>query len=194
MKSVLVWLALIISGLAIGLIYVRNRQPGLLQRRLRVGSGTPRWDRGFVAIIRVAVVTMPIVAGIEGQVLGWRPTPLWLRSMGAVVVAAGLFLLFRSMAESPHFETTLRIQGDTHRIVDTGPYHFVRHPGYVGIGLVFLGSPLLLGSAWALIPAGLGFSCTVVRTAFEDHFLRLKLHGYREYSARVRYRLIPGLW
>ena len=98
-------------------------------------------------------------------------------------------------AVNKFFEPTVRIQTDRgHRVIDTGPYAIVRHPGYVSGFLVFIGMPLCLGSLWALIPAVLVCLLLVVRTIWEDQTLREELAGYEEYAQRVRYRLIPGVW
>lgn len=79
-------------------------------------------------------------------------------------------------------------------MIDTGPYAFVRHPGYAGFVGWILSTPLLLASARAWLPALLAVAGIVVRTALEDRTLRAELAGYAEYAARVRFRLIPGLW
>ena len=77
--------------------------------------------------------------------------------------------------------------------MDSGPYAAVRHPGYTG-GLIFtLGTPLMLGALWAMIPAVLVFAVTVLRTSLEDDNLHRDLPGYAEYARRVRYRLLPGV-
>jgi protein-S-isoprenylcysteine O-methyltransferase Ste14 len=79
-------------------------------------------------------------------------------------------------------------------VIDTGPYAVVRHHGYVAAILLCVGSALCLGSLWALIPAGLASALLVLRTRWEDQTLQAELPGYQEYTARVRYRLLPGLW
>ena len=81
-----------------------------------------------------------------------------------------------------------------HRVVDAGPYRLIRHPGYVGWFVLWLGVPLVLASAWALLPAALASGGIIVRTALEDAVLAAELPGYRDYATRVRYRLLPGVW
>ena len=100
------------------------------------------------------------------------------------------------MLANPFFEKTARIQNDrNHQVIDSGPYRYVRHPGYVGViaGLI-LATPFMLGSWWALVPAILSVFSIVVRTALEDHMLLNELEGYKAYAWRVRYRLVPYLW
>jgi len=94
------------------------------------------------------------------------------------------------------FEPTVRIQTDRgHRVIDTGPYAIIRHPGYVSAYPLFVGIPLALGSWWtALIPAILMVPMLVLKTLWEDQTLQAELAGYKEYAQRVRYRLIPGVW
>ena len=79
-------------------------------------------------------------------------------------------------------------------MVTTGPYRFVRHPGYLGAVLGALATPLMLDSVWTFIPAGLVALLFVVRTHFEDHTLRRELEGYEQYAQRTRFRLVPGVW
>ncbi len=99
------------------------------------------------------------------------------------------------MGVNPFFEKTVRIQTERgHHVIDSGPYRYVRHPGYVGLFGWSLSAPLLLGSWWAFIPATLSVFALVIRTALEDQTLRDELAGYEEYVSRVHYRLIPGIW
>ena len=93
------------------------------------------------------------------------------------------------------FSSAVRIQKDRgHTVISTGPYRFVRHPGYVGLCVFTLAEPLALGSWWAFIPGGLATILVIVRTVLEGRTLQAELPGYKEYAARVRYRLLPGVW
>src|SRR5262245_22895409 len=80
------------------------------------------------------------------------------------------------------------------KVIDTGPYAAVRHPGYVAAVLLSVGSALCLGSVWALTPAGLSCLVLILRARWEDQTLRAELPGYQEYTQRVQYKLIPGVW
>ncbi len=103
--------------------------------------------------------------------------------------------LIRAVSVNKFFEPLVRIQTDRgHKVIDTGPYAMIRHPGYALSFLAFLGMPLSLGSLWALIPAVLACLLMVLRTVWEDQTLLEELAGYKEYAQRVRYRLIPGVW
>jgi protein-S-isoprenylcysteine O-methyltransferase Ste14 len=79
-------------------------------------------------------------------------------------------------------------------VCDSGPYRIVRHPGYAGNILPLAGIVLALGSLWTLIPAAVALVIAVIRTALEDRTLQEELPGYEEYTRRVRYRLLPGIY
>ena len=116
--------------------------------------------------------------------------------VGLTLFCAYVAILTWSMLVNTHFEKTVRIQTDrNHKVIDTGPYRVVRHPGYLGLIAGFiLSAPLLLGSWWAFVPAVASTATLIVRTALEDRTLREELDGYEDYARRVRYRLVPGVW
>jgi protein-S-isoprenylcysteine O-methyltransferase Ste14 len=98
------------------------------------------------------------------------------------------------MARTPRTRSGSYLNPDFLAGRTTGPYRFVRHPGYLGFFLIILAQPLMLGSLWALVPAVFTAALFVVRTGREDDTLPTELSGYREYAQGVRYRLIPGIW
>ncbi|MEZ4712965.1 MAG: isoprenylcysteine carboxylmethyltransferase family protein [Caldilineaceae bacterium] len=106
-------------------------------------------------------------------------------------------LRFRSMGSGrePLFSSVVRIQTERgHVVCDSGPYRFVRHPGYAGNMLALFGIVLALNSLWTIIPAAVALVITVIRTVLEDQTLQEELPGYPEYARRVRYRLFPGIF
>jgi protein-S-isoprenylcysteine O-methyltransferase Ste14 len=110
-------------------------------------------------------------------------------------MVAGDAVFVWAMAVNRFFEGFVRIQKERgHRVVAAGPYRFVRHPGYVGSTVMWGGLFLALGSPLALASAASIVAILVLRTALEDRMLQRDLEGYRDYAARVRYRLVPGLW
>ncbi len=138
---------------------------------------------------------MSPVAALDDGRFHWFPVPWWVCGLGYVLFLAGFGILVWAEAVNKFFEPTVRIQTDRGQtVIDGGPYAIVRHPGYVGGILFFLSTPLSLGSLWGLIPAVLASLALIVRTRWEDQTLQASLPGYQEYTARVRYRLIPGLW
>ena len=145
---------------------------------------------------------MLVVAGLD-QRFGWLEQPfglyygfpLELHFIGLVMYAIGTAQLFWSMVSNKYFSRYVRIQKERdHAVVYTGPYQHIRHPGYSALIISTLGTPLLLGSWWAIIPALLTAGGFMVRTSLEDQTLQAELDGYIEYTRRVRFRLLPGVW
>jgi protein-S-isoprenylcysteine O-methyltransferase Ste14 len=138
---------------------------------------------------------LPILAALDIR-FGWTNelAALW-HVVGASVYGLSLGLTGWAMITNAYFSTAVRIQADRgQQVCTTGPYHYVRHPGYVGFFFQALSVPIVLGSLWALlfaIPAGV---LMIIRTAFEDRMLQEELEGYKEYTREVRYRLLPGVW
>jgi protein-S-isoprenylcysteine O-methyltransferase Ste14 len=188
-------LAVMVIGFSAVTAYVAKRTPSLIRRRMKPGAGTPVWDRVFVVILQLLFVAILVVGGLDAGRYGWTSLPLWLQAAGFILMIAGLVLLGWAMGQNPHFESTVRIQADqNHRVIETGPYRIVRHPGYVAGISVFIGMALVLNSWWALLPAILSAVNLVARTSAEDRFLQQNLHGYRDFAKRTRYRLVPGIW
>jgi len=189
-----IYVGLIVTTLAINLACLLRWNPELIRRRMRFGKGTKTWDIAWLVLFAPVMIAIFAVAVLEARDGGWgAPGAAWL--LGLAIFAPGWALATWSMVVNPFFEKTVRIQTDHgHRVIDTGPYAFVRHPGYVGFSSWILSTPLLLGSARAFVPALLAVTWLVIRTALEDHTLQAELAGYAEYTARVRFRLIPGIW
>jgi len=169
-----------------------NRE--LIDRRMRIGKGTKTWDKVWTVLFGVAMIAIYVVAVLEAHDrVSSAPGAAWL--LGLAIFVPGWALAIWSMVVNPFFEKTVRIQTDRgHRVIDTGPYAYMRHPGYVGFSGWMLSTPLLLASTWAFIPALITVVLLVIRTALEDRTLHAELPGYTEYATRVRFRLIPGVW
>ncbi|MEJ2247450.1 MAG: isoprenylcysteine carboxylmethyltransferase family protein, partial [Acidobacteriota bacterium] len=120
---------------------------------------------------------------------------LWSAVVGTALFVFSVAVLTSAMLVNKHFETTVRIQTDrNHKVITAGPYKYIRHPGYVGASLWVLSAPLIVGSVYGLIPAGMAVLLLIIRTVLEDRTLQRELTGYSEYARQVHYRLIPGLW
>jgi protein-S-isoprenylcysteine O-methyltransferase Ste14 len=188
-------LAVMVIGFSGLTAYVAKRTPSLIRRRMRAGAGTPVWDRLFVVLVQIFFVGILVVGGLDAGRYHWTSLPLWLQVAGLILMIVGMLLLAWAMGQNPHFESTVRIQTDqNHRVIESGPYRIVRHPGYVAAIVLFIGMALVLNSAWALLPAILSAADLVTRTYVEDRFLHENLNGYRDYAKRTRYRLVPRIW
>jgi protein-S-isoprenylcysteine O-methyltransferase Ste14 len=189
-----IYVGMVVATLTINLACLLRWNPELIRRRMRVSKFTKTWDRGWAVLFGLAVIAIYVAAVMEARDrVSSAPGTAWL--LGLVIFIPGWALAIWSMVVNPFFEKTVRIQTDQgHRVIDTGPYAYMRHPGYVGFSGWMLSTPLLLASTWAFVPALITVALLVIRTALEDRTLHEELPGYAEYASRVRFRLIPGIW
>jgi protein-S-isoprenylcysteine O-methyltransferase Ste14 len=187
-------------GLAVALTLVNfavvvRRNPEIIVERGRQHRGTKPFDRVFALVFVPLLFAVPIVAGLDAVRFGWAPLPAFLLWPGVLLQVLGGVPICWAMVANRHLEATVRVQRDRdHRVVDSGPYAHVRHPMYLGMLLQYLGQPLLLGSTWALLPVAGVVLAMSARIVLEERTLRAELPGYVEYTARTRFRLLPGLW
>ncbi|WP_412066767.1 methyltransferase family protein [Rhizobium sp. SYY.PMSO] len=191
------WIFVAFLALAYGasLLVLRRVNPGIFRARSRFQTGTKRWDLILVSLMCLGMVTEIPVATLDAGRMSWSAVPMPVMTLGYVLLAAGIALATWAQAINRFFEPGVRLQRERgQHVVSNGPYAFVRHPGYVSAIMVFLGLALSLASWWALLPAGWATALLILRTRWEDALLRDELEGYVEYSRRVRFRLLPGLW
>jgi protein-S-isoprenylcysteine O-methyltransferase Ste14 len=168
--------------------------PDLLRERMRPGGKkSPLSLRLFSLVLFLHW----IVAGLDRGRFHWSDdVPGWLQGICLFTVAAGYALALWAMRVNRYFSSVIRIQTDRgQHVVTTGPYSFVRHPGYVAGILIIVTSGPALGSWFAaalLVILSLPF--LLYRAITEDRILQVELAGYSDYAARVRWRLVPGIW
>jgi protein-S-isoprenylcysteine O-methyltransferase Ste14 len=181
-----------------GRMWAEQRHPGLMAERQdsRNIQNAKAWDKVLAPLMAVSVgYPMVLVAGLDHRYSWSSEFPLWLIVIGFILIALGYAFATWALAENRFFSSVVRIQTDRgHVVCDSGPYRFVRHPGYAGNILALWGIVLGLGSLWTLIPAAVASTIAVIRTVLEDQTLQDELPGYREYARRVRYRLIPWIY
>jgi protein-S-isoprenylcysteine O-methyltransferase Ste14 len=190
-----VFLGVSVLSIAANSVFLLRVDPEMVAER-----GRPKemrnWDRlvsGFWSLAQYLL--LPGVAGLDIR-HGWtgEMSAGW-HIAGTVMYASGLALFSWAMLANTFFSTAARIQTDRGQTVcRTGPYQCIRHPGYLGAIIQSIGTALLLGSAWALMPGVTAAALITVRTSLEDRMLRTELTGYNEYMEQVRYRLFPRIW
>ncbi|HET9981936.1 MAG TPA: isoprenylcysteine carboxylmethyltransferase family protein [Longimicrobiales bacterium] len=175
-------------------LYFLKRAPDLIERRLAAGPAAER-ERSQKVIQGAATalfIALLVVPGIEWRSRGTR-FPLWVILLGDALTALAFATIFRVFQENRHASSVVEVSSGQ-RVITTGPYAVVRHPMYAGAMLLFFGTPLALGSVWALAIAAALAATIVVRLLYEERFLRANLPGYDEYRRKVRYRLVPYVW
>jgi protein-S-isoprenylcysteine O-methyltransferase Ste14 len=191
-----VYVGLYFLGIILNLVVMTAKNPELYAIRSQITQeDTKPWDKVFNALYGPLLLLIMAVVGLDGGRYGWSSVPSWLQVVSIGLFITGWLFSLWAMVANKHFETSVRIQVDRgHETVTSGPYAIVRHPGYVGVMLLYAATPLFLGSWWGLIPAGLLAVAFVYRTAMEDRMLHEELPDYQAYAEKVRYRLVPGVW
>jgi protein-S-isoprenylcysteine O-methyltransferase Ste14 len=177
-----------------GMWALRN-DPAQLQERSRAGANVKRWDKIILSLYSIVLVMLFPVCAMDVVRFRWSAMPAGWNALGWVAIGSAGGIILWVMRTNTFASRQARIQSDRGQtVVSNGPYKFVRHPMYLGIILFFLGIPFGLGSWWGLIPSCVIAALFATRTALEDRMLQTELPGYAEYAARVRVRILPGIW
>lgn len=192
-----VYAVLNILGFAFSRLAAARRNPDILAERARFlqHDDAKSFDKILAPLVGLGGALIPLVAGLDVR-FGWSISFDMLgKTLSLLVITAGYVLASYALVENRFFSGMVRIQTDRdHRVVTSGPYSLVRHPGYAGALLSYLGTPIFLNAVWAFIPVVFISVLLIIRTSLEDQALQAELDGYREYAAKVRYRLFPGVW
>jgi len=172
-------------------IYLYKHDPRLVELRLQTKEKVPE-QKLIMKLGKVVFLFVSIVPGLDHR-FGWSRVPVWLSVLSLVFVLAGYLLALWVMKVNRFASRIIEVLPD-HHVISTGPYRFVRHPMYLGSIVLFLFSPLALGSYWALPAFALTIPVYIFRLLNEEEFLRKDLPGYSEYCRKTRYHLIPFVW
>jgi protein-S-isoprenylcysteine O-methyltransferase Ste14 len=185
-----------ISSLAVSL-WLAQHDPALLQARLSapVQRDQQPWDRIFLAVGALVFVGWLALSALDARRFRWSLVPIWAQALGAVLIALCMIVVWQTFRFNTFAAPQVRIQKDReHRVITDGPYRIVRHPMYAGALLMFVGTPLLLGSWWGLLFVPVAMIGIGIRAVGEERMLRRELPGYDHYTRQVRFRMLPGLW
>jgi protein-S-isoprenylcysteine O-methyltransferase Ste14 len=191
------WALMIITALwIIGTAIVTiPRYPELLAERVKPRKGAKAWDTAILGVIGMLMLVKLLLAGLDFHFGCTVQLPLWAEIAGLAAALAGYSLVVWATGSNAFFSQVVRIQKERgHKVATGGPYRMVRHPSYIGMIAVELGTSFMLGSWLALIPSGISVILFFLRTYLEDRTLLAELAGYKEYAGRTKFRLIPGVW
>jgi protein-S-isoprenylcysteine O-methyltransferase Ste14 len=197
------WLmtALLVSAQVGQWLLVGRRYPDLLVERSRVverSRAGVKADRGDIPLamgMAYGPLVAMLAAGLEVRLEGVPGVAPIVPLAGFVIAGVGVVISMAAMLANRFFAPVVRIQDDRgHEVVDKGPYAIVRHPGYVGMLIFYLGLPVMFASWWVALVMAPTVAIAIVRTTREDDYLRANLEGYAGYAERVRWRLVPRVW
>jgi protein-S-isoprenylcysteine O-methyltransferase Ste14 len=184
-----------VLGPACGLWLART-DPALLAERLRLTArdGQPAADKKFMLVFVATAFVWFVAIGIDRRAHASH-VPLPLEALGLAMYLLSTGFIMWVFHENSFAAPVVKVQAErAHHVISTGPYAWVRHPMYSGVMLFFIGAPLLLGSWWGVAMAPLFVVLFAIRIAIEERALVAGLPGYADYTAQVRYRLVPGFW
>jgi protein-S-isoprenylcysteine O-methyltransferase Ste14 len=175
-------------------IYAMRKDPKLLQRRMSGGptAETEAAQKVIMSILSAAFIACLVVPALDVR-FGWSRVPVYLVVTGDVLVVVFFYVASLALRENTFASSTIEVAADQ-RVISSGVYAFVRHPMYLGGLALFIGMPLALGSYWGLLAFFLALAALIWRLLDEERFLARNLNGYAEYCAKVRWRLIPGIF
>jgi protein-S-isoprenylcysteine O-methyltransferase Ste14 len=175
-------------------LYLMKKDPALLQRRLNAGpmAEKEKTQKIIMFFASVGFIALLIVPALDYRFV-WSRAPLYAAIAGDILTALAFCIIFLVYRENSFTSATIEIAEDQ-KVISSGPYAIVRHPMYAGGLLLFIGTPLALGSYWGLLAFAATLPALVWRLLDEEKFLSRNLPGYIEYKASVRYRLIPFIW
>ena len=177
-------------------VWLLRHDPALLASRLSSPLQRDQlpWDRIFMAVAAVVFVSWLVLCAIDARRVAWSRVPLWAQALGAVLIALCMVVVWQAFRFNTFAAPQIRVQTDREqRVITGGPYRIVRHPMYAGALLMFVGTPLLLGSWWGLLFVPVGAIGIGIRVVGEERMLHQELTGYDDYARQVRFRMVPGL-
>jgi protein-S-isoprenylcysteine O-methyltransferase Ste14 len=182
----------LISGFAIA-----KRDPALLRERMSrpIQKEQKSWDKIVILVLFSLWMSQYVIIGLDAVRFRWSEVPLWLQFAGGLAIAFGLYAFHIVLEANTFAAPVVKIQSERkHQVISTGPYAYVRHPMYAGAVPLIVGTPLLLGSWYGLVWSAALIVLLGCRAVLEENTLKAELEGYDAYAARVRYRLVPGVW
>lgn len=171
--------------------YLAIHDPALLERRMRFNEKEEK-QKLIVKLFRLPFLLGFLIPGFDYR-FSWSEVPVLLVIVANLMVFAGYFLVFLVFRENSFTSRIVEVEKDQ-KVISTGPYAIICHPMYTGTILMFLFTPLALGSWWAFPVFAFLPVILIFRILDEERVLRDNLPGYTEYCQKVRYRLIPKIW
>jgi protein-S-isoprenylcysteine O-methyltransferase Ste14 len=185
------FLACVFGPMFFTLQYFLRRDSAVLERRMKTRE-REGVQKAIVAVMGFFTLAGIVVAGLDAR-FGWSAVPAAVVLAADAAVLIGYSVFFFTMRENAYAARVVEVE-QGQRVIDTGPYAVVRHPLYLGAILLYLATPIALGSYWA-VPAFVPIvPLMVMRIRNEEQVLLRDLVGYAEYRRKTRYRLVPWIW
>lgn len=189
--QVYAYMAIMMIPMLVTMFYFLKNDPEFLVRRMK--SKEKEKEQKLFQLLSFPIFILTFVLPGLDKRFGWSEIPFWVVIVADVLIILGYLLVFKVFKQNSYVARTVEVEHDQKLITD-GLYGLVRHPMYTGVIIMFVPVAPALGSWWGLIPMVLFPLTLVMRIRNEEKVLTEGLQGYKEYSERVRFRLIPGIW
>ena len=186
-----VYLTVLLIPMFLVLIYLLKNDPELLARRMRMREKETE-QKLITKFSYVYFLLAFLLPGFDKR-FEWSNVPVAVVIVADILVLLGYGVFFLVLRENRYASRIIEVEQEQ-KVISSGPYAIVRHPMYLGVSLMYILSPLALGSYWAMIPSLLIIPLLVARIRNEESVLGRELKGYQEYLQKTKYRLIPGIW
>ena len=186
-----VYMGILFTPMIFILIYLLKKDPELLERRMKMKEKEEP-QKVFVKLSILVFFIAFIIPGFDYR-FEWSEVPFVVIIIADLFIFIGYLLFFLVLKENTHASRIIEV-GKGQKIISTGPYAIIRHPMYVAVLMMYILSPLALGSYWAVLAVLPLPALIILRIKNEEKILIDKLSGYKEYTQKVKYRLIPYIW
>jgi protein-S-isoprenylcysteine O-methyltransferase Ste14 len=186
-----VYLVIIFIPMSLVLIYLFKNAPELLERRMKTRE--PETEQNMIVKLSVPLFLIAFLVPGFDQRFGWSDVPTGVVVAAEILVLLGYGMFFLVVKENRYAARTVEVEQEQ-KVISSGLYAIIRHPMYLGLLVMYIFSPLALGSYWAVIPALLIIPVIVARLLNEEDVLARDLKGYPEYMQKTKNRLLPGIW
>ena len=173
-------------------LYLMNKDPGLLERRMRGGPIAEKRtaQRVIMSYASLGFIGLIVIPAFDHR-FGWSHMSPYTALAGDLLLFLGWLAIFFVFKENTFSSATIELASGQ-RVVTTGPYALIRHPMYAGGLLLLTAIPIALGSWWGLLALSAIFPAVVWRLIDEEKFLARNLPGYLEYQQKVGIAWYPG--
>ena len=171
--------------------YLLRNDPALLERRMHMREKESSQKLSMKVSIFFYIIAF-LIPGLDFR-FKWSSVPIALVMIADIMIFLGYMVFFVVLRENSYASRIVEVE-ENQKVISTGPYAIVRHPMYFGVLIMFLFSPVALGSFWALITMLPVAFLIILRIRDEERLLSKELSGYEAYRQEVRYRLIPMVW
>lgn len=191
----LIYFFINILGLVLNIITIPDNDD-LIKERQQTGDNIKDWDKKILGLSALFTIISYIVAGLDSGRFHWSPEiNIKYSIFGAFIVLIGQIIFLVAKSQNNFFSSVARIQTErNHSVCNNGLYKVVRHPGYIGMIISWVGFPIVMTSIYSLIPVIISIILIVLRTNLEDKMLEEELVGYDDYKQKTKYRLVPYIF